>query len=641
MGPANRPSFLECGELSLLLFGGKGGVGKTTCAVAAALDLARCYPDRTFLLASIDPAHSLNDCLENALLPVNLHTQEIDFRVSLEKFKDVHARHFREIALRGTFLDEDDVQRLLDLTTPGFDELMAFIDIATLLQEHSYSCVVVDTAPTGHTLRFLELPDLMHEWLGVFDAMLEKHRYLTELYRPDSPGDETDTFLDEFNASIQFLTNVLSDAASCRFIPVMLAETMSTNETDRLVARLKELNISVHDILVNRLYPAGSSCPVCRSAERRQQQELRRMVSRFANYALWGIPLQGGQIQGSEQLAHLWDRTDRISAPGEPPPETVSLPPRVERSARMPASEARLLLFAGKGGVGKTTLACATAAYLAREHPGKKVLLFSTDPAHSLADCFDVNIGAREVALAPGLTAMEVDATAELEKLKHHYVSEVEEFFNSLAENSGMDLAFDHDVVERMLDLSPPGLDEMMAMVRIVDFVAAAKYDLFILDTAPTGHLIRLLEMPELIEKWLRTTLGLFSKYKSILRFPRIMEFLVDLSRKVTVLRRLLADPQQGQLFAVSILTEMAYEETKDLLSACRNANVHVPVLFLNLVTPPSACELCSAVVATETPVRKKYESTFGTLPETLVYRCGEPRGLERLAKLGQALYAN
>jgi arsenite-transporting ATPase len=107
------------------------------------------------------------------------------------------------------------------------------------------------------------------------------------------------------------------------------------------------------------------------------------------------------------------------------------------------------------------------------------------------------------------------------------------------------------------------------------------------------------------------------------------------------VLRRLLADPQQGELYAVSILTEMAFEETKDLLEACKNAGVHVPALFLNLVTPPSPCELCTQVATTETRVLKKYQEAFPTLPETLVYRCTEPRGLERLATLGQMLYEN
>ena len=641
MTASGRPSFLDCSELSLLLFGGKGGVGKTTCAVATAIDLARRYPDRQFLLVSIDPAHSLRDSVADSPVPANLQVQEIDFRVSLEKFKKTHERHFREIALRGTFLDEQDLQRILDLTTPGFDELMAFTEIATLLQNHSYSCVIVDTAPTGHTLRFLDLPQLMHDWVSVFDAMLAKHRYLTELYRPGAERDETDLFLEEFDASIQFLAKVLSDPASCRFVPVMLGETMSTNETERLIGRLKELKIPVTDILVNRLFPVQTSCQVCSSAGRRQQRELRRLTSHFSGYALWGIPLLGGEVQGCEQLGHLWDYVKPITAPNEVQPETGYLRPLVAQPANLPVANARLVLFAGKGGVGKTTMACATAVSLSRRYPDKKVLLFSTDPAHSLSDCFDIHIGPTEVALAPGLTAMELDATAELEKLKHRYTKEVELFFGDLAENSGMDLAFDHDVIERMLDLSPPGLDEMMAMVRIVDFVSAKKYDMFILDTAPTGHLIRLLEMPELIEKWLRTTLSLFAKYKTILRFPKILAFLVDLSRKVTVLRRLLADPQQGELYAVSILTEMAFEETKDLLEACKNAGVHVPALFLNLVTPPSPCELCTQVATTETRVLKKYQEAFPTLPETLVYRCTEPRGLERLATLGQMLYKN
>ena len=107
-------------------------------------------------------------------------------------------------------------------------------------------------------------------------------------------------------------------------------------------------------------------------------------------------------------------------------------------------------------------------------------------------------------------------------------------------------------------------------------------------------------------------------------------------------------EPEESVLIPVtafrllnSILTEMAFEETKDLLGACQNAGVHVPALFLNLVTPPSPCELCAQVATTETRVLKKYQEAFPTLPETLVYRCTEPRGLERLATLGPMLYEN
>lgn len=637
---AIQPSFLEDDELSLILFGGKGGVGKTTCSVATAIHLAKRSPQRAFLLASSDPAHSLFDSLAGSPLPANLEYREIDFRQSLERFKLAHSRHFRDIALRGTFLDEEDISRFLDLSTPGFDELMAFLDIASLLQDRAYACMVIDTAPTGHTLRFLELPDLMRTWIGAFDAMLAKHRYLAQLYGNSDTRAASDVFLEELLTSINRLAELLSDPVHCRFVPVMLAETMSTNETERLITRLNKLSIAVTDVLVNRLYPLQSDCPVCREARRRQQRELQGCEVRFAGLSLWGLPLYGDEVRGAGRLAGFWDGIDVVRDPTGPEPPPVRLPPRVDRPAPLPGPALRFLLFAGKGGVGKTTLACASSLCLAREYPDKRILLFSTDPAHSLADCLGLEIGPQQVPLAPGVWAMEVNAEAEFAELKERYVAEVEGFFDTLLNGAGMDLEFDHEVVQRILDLSPPGLDEVMALLRAVALFEANEYDLFVLDTAPTGHLIRLLETPELIDRWLKAVFGLFLKYRKVFRLPRIVDYLVGISKQLKLLRSLLGDPRRTQLFAVSILTEMALAETTDLLNACRDAGVHVPALFLNLATPPSSCPLCSSVAAAEALVGTHYDQILGSVHQSVVYRCNEPRQLERLAELGQALYA-
>jgi arsenite/tail-anchored protein-transporting ATPase len=637
----NRPAFLDDDQLRLILFGGKGGVGKTTCSTAAALHLARRCPERSFLLASSDPAHSLLDSLAGAPLPPNLEYREIDFRQSLEDFKQAHAQHFHHIAMQGTFLDEDDISQFLELSTPGFDELMAFLDIAKWLQQQQYACMVIDTAPTGHTLRFLELPGLMRMWIGAFDAMLAKHRYLAQLYGAGQQRDASEVFLEELLASINQLADLLSDPVHCRFVPVMLAEKMSTRETLRLIERLSQLHIEVTEILVNRLYPTGSPCPVCRDAWHRQQRELWKCTARFTGVTLWGIPMQGGEICGNDALLGFWQGIDRVQAAHCPEPQSGRLPARVDHRVPIIGDSARLLLFAGKGGVGKTTLACATALSIADSGVRKKVLLFSADPAHSLADCLGVPIGPQPVPLVTGLWAMEVDAEAEFSELKQRYVAEVEQFFDTLLNGAGMDLQFDHQVVARILDLAPPGLDEVMALLRIVSFFQADQYDLFVLDTAPTGHLIRLLETPELIDRWLKAVFGLFLKYRRVFRLPKIVDYLVGLSKQLKILRGLLCDPHRTQLFAVSILTEMALAETTDLLDACQAAEVHVPVLFLNLATPPETCPLCQSVAAAEATVRQRFAESFDRVHQAVVYRCSEPKDIRRLTELGQALVAS
>lgn len=134
-----------------------------------------------------------------------------------------------------------------------------------------------------------------------------------------------------------------------------------------------------------------------------------------------------------------------------------------------PSPDIRLALFAGKGGVGKTTLACATAAAMARDFPQKRILLFSTDPAHSLSACLGVEVGPHPIQVAHGLSAMEIDAHAEFAALKSGYAGDIEAFLRSLS--TRLDLTFDRIVLEKLMDLAPPGLDEIMALARMLDLL--------------------------------------------------------------------------------------------------------------------------------------------------------------------------
>jgi arsenite-transporting ATPase len=232
---------------------------------------------------------------------------------------------------------------------------------------------------------------------------------------------------------------------------------------------------------------------------------------------------------------------------------------------------------------------------------------------------------------------MEIDAQAELEALRRRYASDLERTLASLLPN--LDLTFDREVMERILDLSPPGLDEVMALARAMEFLASGAYHVFVLDAAPTGHLIRLLEMPELIDRWLKVLFGLFLKYKKILRLPGAAEQLVQLSKDLKRFRALLTDPARASLYAVAIPTEMAYEETSDLLAACDRLKVNAPVLFVNLATPESDCLLCSVLRRRESRVERKFRDAFPGTHQAVIYRRGERWGLERLGDLGGALY--
>jgi arsenite-transporting ATPase len=633
------PSFLESRGLQLLIFGGKGGVGKTTCATAAALQLAKRSPESSLLLVSTDPAHSLADSLADLLPPDNLKVFELDAREYLTTFRKKHQHKLQEIAARGTFLSDDEISRFLDLSLPGLDELMAFLEISAWVENRSYDCIIVDTAPSGHTLRLLAMPEFLRKWLDMLETLLAKHRYMKWVFSRSNCRDELDAFLEELAASVKRMDELLQDSGRCRFVPVMLAEAMSIRETVAIVKEADRLKLPMTDIVINRLYP-DNPCAACRDERLRQVRELRNLFGQthLSRFALWIVPLYAEEVRGRKALESFWDQVGQIT---EAPPaarQPSAVPAlRVEVGVQWPPPEATLLIFAGKGGVGKTTLACATALQLARTTPGKNVLLFSTGPAHSLSSCLQMQIDSLPKVVISGLTAIEIDSEAEFEGLKKQYAGDIEKFLESVS--STFELTFDREVLERILDLSPPGLDEVMALTRVMALLASGSYDVLVLDSASTGHLIRLLELPEIIDQWLKVFFDLFLKYQQIFRVTKFSQELVTMSKNLKRLRELLSNPARAALYAVSIPTDMALEETRDLVAACERLRISVAGLFLNLVTPRSDCHLCSALYRRESLVRHKFHQSLSGRNVTVVYRRGEIRGLRRLGELGKALY--
>jgi arsenite/tail-anchored protein-transporting ATPase len=645
-GASGEPGFLSDGNMRLLLFGGKGGVGKTTASAATALELAHCHPERSLLLISTDPAHSLQDSFSGAKPPPNLKVLELDAQAYLHDFQQKNRQRLREIASRGTFLDEEDINRFMELSLPGMDELMAFLEISRWVKEETYDGIIMDTAPTGHTLRLMEMPDMIRKWLEALDALLAKHRYMKKLFRGSYERDDLDHFIEGLAASVKQMEKLLKDHQQCRFVPVMLAEALSIEETLDLIRELQRLRIGVVDVVINRLYPE-SLCLTCRHIRARQLQELARIFHEpvFSHLRLWGVPMYPEEIRGMESLRSFWEGlegmgTDFKSVSMEglgTDLKSVPILSRVDSPPPLPSPETAMLVFAGKGGVGKTTLACATAMRLARAYTGKRILLFSADPAHSLADCLNMPLGPKPVQAAPGLWAMEMDATADFVALKNQYRKELAQFLSRLMPN--LDLTFDREVMERIMDLSPPGIDELMALAAVMDFLTPEGYDLLVLDAAPTGHLIRLLELPEIIEEWLKAFFSLFLKYRKIFRLPGVSQRLIRLSKDLKHLRAILRDPSRAALYAASILTEMSFAETTDLVAACGRLEIPVPCLFLNMATPDGPDPLCRSLFERESAVREKFALAFPGIRRPVVYRHSDPRGIEILDALGQILY--
>ena len=254
-------------------------------------------------------------------------------------------------------------------------------------------------------------------------------------------------------------------------------------------------------------------------------------------------------------------------------------------------SKKEIVIFGGKGGVGKTTAAAAFSLALARANPTQKLLIFSTDPAHSLSDSFNEDIGAYE-----NLDVMEIDPGKWFEELKQRYRSWTDELFASLTGGSKMEIKFDREAMRELVELTPPGIDEIAALGTISDLLDSERYHTIVLDTAPTGHLIRFLELPQVALSWIRTFMKLLLKYQNVLRANQVAEELVALSKSIKKVLAVLTDAERCEFIGVAIPERMSLEESVDLAKSLDKLKVPLRKLLINGVTPAQTnCTFCKS----------------------------------------------
>jgi arsenite-transporting ATPase len=259
-----------------------------------------------------------------------------------------------------------------------------------------------------------------------------------------------------------------------------------------------------------------------------------------------------------------------------------------------------MTIFGGKGGVGKTTAAAAFSLALAEAEPLRRVLVFSTDPAHSLSDSFDEPVGQLKshVAGLKNLDAVEVDPKRWFDSFRERYRTWIDELFSSFSAGSAFDIKFDREAMQSLMELTPPGIDEIAALGTMSDLLQTDQYDTIILDTAPTGHLIRLLELPQIALAWVRTFMKLLLKYQNIVRANQFAEELVSLSRSMKNLLSIMTNPAACEFVGVTIAENMALEETLDMVRSLKRLNIPVRrILINNLVSEQAAqaCDFCEA----------------------------------------------
>jgi len=608
--------------------GGKGGVGKTTCAAAIAVTAAA--SGLRTLAISTDPAPSLGDAFDRPLgasprrVPLrrgSLHGVEIDAPRALERWLADRRDALERIALRGTWLDAEDVARLLRLSLPGIDELAALLEIARYGRSGRYDLIVVDTAPTGHTLRMLAMPGTLRNIAQVFDHMQARHRMIVETLRGGWAPDAEDALIDELDTSGQELAVLLRDPASVTMSWVTLPEPMSVEETSDGIASLQSQGIPFPCVLVNRVTPrplrACRRCDARIAFERRTIAALRGSVPH--DVRLVGVAARdteprgpralgaiGKEIEAAAPLAAVrsgravrWRAETRASTPARSPAAIVDIP------STFAGDRTRLLLFGGKGGVGKTTCAAAAALALAAGFPSRRILLLSADPAHSLGDALGLSLSDGPAQLdggPPNLWARELDAAAGFRRVREKYAAAIDSVFDRLTRgsSSGLDARHDRQVMHDLIELAPPGIDELAAIIDVTDALErAGGHDLIVMDTAPSGHAVRLLEMPALVQEWAKALMSILLKYQPIVGVGGLGAVALKLSQGLGRLRELLRDPERTSFVVVTRAAALPRAETVRLISRLRRMGIAVPAVVVNALGR-GTCTRCRRAGAIE-----------------------------------------
>jgi arsenite-transporting ATPase len=302
----------------ILFFGGKGGVGKTTCASAVALAASR--QGRRVLLVSTDPAHSTSDIFEK---PFGADEREIyPGLCGLEIDAGLEARRYIDNAKAGiarmfSHAVAKEAERQIELASamPGVEEVALFDRIGDLIVERFdvYDLLIFDTAPTGHTLRLLRMPELVSAWIGALSkrrrALLSLNQDIDQLrLAPEAINPDDDPILKTLDARREKLEQVrarLMQHNFTGFVLVVIPERLPIEETARAAEVLRESNVNVCGVVVNRVLPDDLEGDFYKSRRKQEQVYVEEIKQRFSGYPLAWVPQLATDVYGLDNLERV------------------------------------------------------------------------------------------------------------------------------------------------------------------------------------------------------------------------------------------------------------------------------------------------------------------------------------------------
>ena len=573
-----------------LFFAGKGGVGKTSIACATAVTLAD--RGKRVLLVSTDPASNLDAVLGVSLAPQPTALAAVPGLFALNIDPQAAAAAYRERLLslyRGAVPDAEVAKIEEQLAGACTMQIAAFDEFSRFLSDEEtaagFDHIVFDTAPTGHTLRLLQLP-------AAWTAFLE--RYAADaLYTGPRLG------LRAHQARYTAAVAALADAQRTTLVLVTRPQQSALKEAARTSTELRSLGLHNQFLVINGVFRAiRREDPVAVALERRSQQALEAMPESLRALPNTTVLLRGHNIVGILALRELFAErrraalTIRTGSPVAPLP----VPPLADLVDELALMRHGLVMVMGKGGVGKTTMAAAIATELAAR--GLPVHLTTTDPAAHVAMTLETEV--------PGLKVSRIDPRVETETYRQRALA------NARARLSREEFALLEE------DLRSPCTEEIAVFLAFARIVAGARQELVVMDTAPTGHTLLLLDAT-----------GAYHR-----------DMVRKFGRKVvaTPLMRL-RDPQYTKILLVTLPEPTPVLEAAQLQADLRRADIEPFAWVINASlaaaypTDPVLVQRAYAELEQIQRVQEQFARRVVIVP----WLTEEPTGPERLRRLAQS----
>ncbi|GFR49978.1 hypothetical protein Agub_g12120 [Astrephomene gubernaculifera] len=669
-GPSCFEELAAGQQRKYIMISGKGGVGKTSLSASLAVRLAAA--GHTTLVVSTDPAHSLSDSLAQDVSggrPVLLQGSDLplwgleidpeeakreflgggagaggaegggsgegggggpsaaaqvgDFMSKMgmgfivDQLKVPHLPPVADTQLGPaepprlpylvSFMDLK-LGELLNTPPPGLDEAVAVAKVVQFVQSAEYarfSRIVFDTAPTGHTLRLLSLPDFVEASLGKVIRLRRKLNSATSVVRglfgAGDSQDEAVQRLEVLQSRVRMVRQLFRDPGQTEFIIATIPTFLGVNESARLLRALRSENIPCKRIVVNQVVGPAQGDAYLRLKMRDQVAALEMVAADPGIRPLRKViaPMVDVEVRGVPALAYfgnvVWkDVYDSMNE----------------------GADRRYILLGGKGGVGKTSCSASLAVRMAGQ--GLPTLVVSTDPAHSLSDAFDQDLsGGTPVRVTSPtgeelpLWGLQLDPEQAKQELREVLADDGGKKLNEVLDGLGLGIVSEQlkDLqLGELLDTPPPGVDEAIAISKVVQFLKAPEYAHFkriIFDTAPTGHTLRLLSLPDFLDASLGKLVRLRQKLAGATSAVRsffsgggqggeedsAVKRLEQLQARMEEAKQLFRNPATTEFIIVTIPTVMATAESCRLAAALQQEGIPLRTIIVNQVVQANATE--------------------------------------------------